>query len=108
MLIDLQLTNLFLRLIIMNHQQTVKRLAENPQKQNPSRSFEIYIPHLKLLKRISELMWDNTALYTADKIIESKIMKGLWMFFSYCETYYDDLELVKRCHLNIRLIIEVF
>lgn len=92
----------------MNHQRTVKQLAEKPQQQNPTRSFDAYIPHLKLLKRISELIWDKPDWYTAEIIGESKVMKGLWMFISYCEEYYEDCYLVKRCHLNLRLIIEVF
>lgn len=41
-------------------------------------------------------------------ITESKIMKGLWMFVSYCEAYYEDSYLVKRAHLNLYLIIEIF
>lgn len=94
----------------MNHQRTVKELAETPEKQNPSKSFDKYIPHLKLLKRISELIWDKPEWYTSDIIIESNVMeeKGLWMFISYCEAYFEDCYLVKRCHLNLRLIIEVF
>jgi hypothetical protein len=83
-------------------------LAEEPEERNPSKSFEKYLAHLKLLKRISELIWDNPKFYSADTINESKVMKGLWMFTSYCETYYEDCYLVKRCHLNLRLIIEVF
>jgi len=106
--IDLALVNNFLRLIVINHQRTVERLAEKPEQQNPSRSFEKYIAHLKLLKRISELIWDKPDWYTADKIIESKVMKGLWLFFSYCEAYYEDCYLVKRCHLNLLLVIEIF
>lgn len=35
-------------------------------------------------------------------------MKGLWMFVSYCEAYYEDSYLVKRAHLNLYLIIEIF
>jgi hypothetical protein len=35
-------------------------------------------------------------------------MKGLWIFISYCEAYYTDCYLVKRCHLNLSLIIEIF
>lgn len=35
-------------------------------------------------------------------------MKGLLIFISYCEAYYDDCYLVKRCHLNLSLIIETF
>lgn len=41
-------------------------------------------------------------------ITESKVMKGLWMFVSYCEAYYEDSYLVKRAHLNLYLIIEIF
>jgi hypothetical protein len=43
-------------------------LAEKPEKQNPYLSFEKYIEHLKLLKRISELIWDKTDWYTVDII----------------------------------------
>jgi len=35
-------------------------------------------------------------------------MKGLWMFVSYCEAYYEDCYRLKRCHLNLLLIIETF
>ena len=49
--------------------KTVKRLAEKPQKMNPTRSFEKYISHLKLLKRISELIWDNPDRYSAETIV---------------------------------------
>ena len=66
---DLSLVNKFLLLIVMNHQRTVKRLAEKPQKMNPTRSFEKYISHLKLLKRISELIWDNPDRYSAETIV---------------------------------------
>jgi hypothetical protein len=66
---DLSLVNKFLLLIVMNHQRTVKRLAEKPQKMNPTRSFEKYIAHLKLLKRISELIWDNPDRYSAETIV---------------------------------------
>ena len=55
-------------LIVLNHQLTVKHLAEKPEKQNPYLSFENYIEHLKLLKRISELIWDKPDLYNADII----------------------------------------
>jgi len=92
----------------MNHQRTVKQLAEKPERQNPSKSFEQYNAHLKLLQRISELIWDKPEWYTSDTIIDSKIMKVFWMFISYCEAYYEDSFLVKRCHLNLRLLIEVF
>lgn len=61
-----------------------------------------------MLKRISFLIWTKPDWYTPEIIIESKVMKGLWMFISFCELYYDDCDLVKRCHLNLRLIIEVF
>ena len=30
------------------------------------------------------------------------------MFVSYCEAYYEDSYLVKRAHLNLYLIIEIF
>jgi len=63
---------------------------------------------MKLVKRISERIWDKPDWYSAEMILESKIMKGLWQFVSYCETYYDDLALVKRVHLNLSLIIEIF
>ena len=53
----------------MNHQRTVKRLAEKPEKMNPTRSFEKYISHLKLLKRISELIWDKPEWYSAETIV---------------------------------------
>ena len=55
-------------LIVLNHQLTVKHLAEKPEKKNPYLSFEKYIEHLKLLKRISELIWDKPDLYNADII----------------------------------------
>ena len=85
---DLSLVNEFLRLIVRNHQRTVKQLSEKPEQKNPSRSFENYIPHLHLLKRISELIWDKPDWYTAEMIVGGKVMKGLWLFVSYCEAYY--------------------
>lgn len=83
-------------------------MSEKPEQKNPSLSFESYLPHLKLLKRISELIWDKPDWYTSEVIIKSKVMKGLWIFISYCEAYYTDCYLVKRCHLNLSLIIEIF
>ena len=41
-------------------------------------------------------------------IIDSKIRNGLWKFVSYCEAYYDDCDLVKRAHVNLYLIIQIF
>ena len=38
-------------------------------------------------------------------IIESKVMKGLWMFVSYCETYSQDCQLMNRAHVLLFLII---
>lgn len=35
-------------------------------------------------------------------------MKGLWILISYFETYLTDCNLVRRCHLNLSLIIEIF
>jgi len=61
-----------------------------------------------LLKRISEFIWDKPEPYNCEIITESKVMKGLWMFVSYCEAYYEDSYLVKRAHLNLFLIIEIF
>lgn len=43
-----------------------------------------------------------------ESIVESRVMRGLWLFISYCEAYYEDCYLVKRCHLNLSLIIEIF
>lgn len=60
------------------------------------------------MKRISEHIWDKPAPYSSDMIAESKVMKGLWMFVSYCEAYYEDCVLVKRAHLNLYLIIQIF
>ena len=57
---------------------------------NPSRSFEQYRKHLKLVKKISENIWDKLDWYPAQMIVESKVMKGLWVFVSYCETYRED------------------
>jgi hypothetical protein len=82
-----------------------------PSNKNPSRSFEGYTHHLILLKRISEAIWDKPDWYTAQSIIASRVMKGLWMFISYCEyckDYDDDCYLVRRCYLNLSLIIEMF
>lgn len=62
----------------------------NPEEKNPTRSFDPYLRHLKLVKRISEHIWDNHDWYSATMIIESKVMKGLWMFVSYCEIYRED------------------
>lgn len=85
---DLSGVNDFIRLIVRNHQVTVKHLSEKPEQKNPSRSFESYLHHLKLLKRISELIWDKHDWYTSDMIVKSKVMKGFWIFVSYCEAYY--------------------
>ena len=89
-LVDLSLLNQFLRLMVLNHQNTVRQLSEEPNQTNPSRSFESYLPHLRLLKKLSELIWDKIELYTVTSITESKVMRGLWYFVSYCEAYYDD------------------
>ena len=97
--------NSFLRLLITNHQRTVKKLSKNPEEKNPSRSFDTYLQHFKLVKRISEYIWDRPAPYSAEMIFESKVMNGLWKFVSYCEAYYEDCYLVKRAHLNLYLII---
>lgn len=86
----------------------MRQLSEEPNQTNPSRSFESYLPHLKLLKKLSELIWDKPEWYTVTNIAASKVMRGLWYFVSYCEAYYDDCYLVKRCHLNFLLIIEIF
>ena len=84
------------------------KLSQNPEEKNPARSFDKYLNHLKLVKRISEHIWDKPAPYSSEMIIESKVMKGLWMFVSYCEAYYEDCVLVKRAHLNLYLIIQIF
>lgn len=52
--LDIKRVNDFLRLLIVNHQWTVKQLAQNPEAMNPSRSFDQYQRHLKMVKRISE------------------------------------------------------
>ena len=57
---------------------------------------------------MSEMIWDKPDWYSVEMIAGSKVMKGLWMFISYCEAYYEDCYLVKRCHLNLLLIIEIF
>lgn len=80
----------FLRLLIVNHQRTVKRLAQNPEARNPTRSFDNYRKHLKLVKKISEQVWDKLDTFSATSIVESRVMKGLWLFVSYCETYRED------------------
>ena len=36
------------------------------------------------------------------------MLKGLWLFISYCEAYYDDCYLVKRCHFNLLILVETF
>lgn len=41
-------------------------------------------------------------------IKDSKIVNGLWKFVSYCEAYFEDCQLVKRAHVNLCLIIQVF
>ena len=75
---------------------------------NPSLSFDQYLKHLKLVKRISEGIWDKLDKYKASVIIESKVMKGLWMFVSYCETYDKDCLMLKRNHILLFLIIQMF
>ena len=103
--LDIKIVNDFLRLLIVNHQRTVKQLAKNPEAKNPARSFDTYLRHLKLVKRISEHIWDKPDWYTASMITESKVMKGLWMFVSYCETYREDCTLMNRAHVLLFLII---
>jgi len=103
--LDIKMVNDFLRLLIVNHQRTVKQLAKNPEAKNPARSFDTYLRHLKLVKRISEHIWDKPDWYTAAMITESKVMKGLWMFVSYCETYREDCTLMNRAHVLLFLII---
>ena len=80
----------------------------NKDATNPARSFEKYMKHLKLVKHISEHIWDKHDWYSASMIIESKVMKGLWMFVSYCETYKEDNLLMKRAHTLLFLIIQMF
>ena len=80
----------------------------NKDATNPARSFDQYLRHLKLVKRISEHIWDKHDWYTASMIIESKVMKGLWMFVSYCETYKEDCQLMNRAHVLLFLIIQMF
>lgn len=63
--IDIYRVNEFLRLLLLNHQRTVKQLAKNPEETNPSRSFDHYLNHLKLVKRISERIWDKPDTYSA-------------------------------------------
>mmetsp|Transcript_15552 Transcript_15552/g.21079 ORF Transcript_15552/g.21079 Transcript_15552/m.21079 type:complete len:95 (+) Transcript_15552:1585-1869(+) len=75
---------------------------------NPARSFDQYLRHLKLVKRISESIWDKLDRYKASAIIESKVMKGLWVFVSYCETYREDCQLLSRAHILLFLIIQMF
>lgn len=41
-------------------------------------------------------------------IVESKVMKGLWMFVSYCEIYREDCQLMSRAHVLLFLIIQMF
>jgi uncharacterized membrane protein (DUF373 family) len=93
---------------VLNHYDTVKQLSEKLEEKNPTQSFDKYLPHLRLLKKMSELIWDKPDWYSMEAIVHSKVMKGLCMFISYCEAYYEDCELVKRCHLNLLLIIEIF
>ena len=100
--------NEFLHLLLLNHQRTVRHLSKKPDVKNASRSFETYLRHLKLVKRISEHIWDKPEPYTAEMIIESKVRNGLWKFVSYCEAYYEDCFLVKRAHVNLCLIIQIF
>lgn len=108
MLLDLGQLNQFLRLIVLNHQDTVKQLSEKPEEKNPKRSFSTYLDHLSLLRKMSEIIWDKPDWYSMETIVQSKVMKGLWMFVSYCEAYFEDCYLVKRCHLNLLLIVEIF
>ena len=86
----------------------VAKLSKNPEPRNPARSFDPFIKHLTLLKKISELIWEKPDLYSGEIIMNSRVMKGLWMFVSYCETYNEDCYRLKRCHLNLLLIIETF
>ena len=100
--------NEFLHLLLLNHQRTVIKLSKKPDAKNASKSFDPFLRHLKLAKQISEYIWDKPEPYTAQMIIDSKIRNGLWKFVSYCEAYYDDCDLVKRAHVNLYLIIQIF
>lgn len=75
---------------------------------NPTRSFDNYIKHLKLIDKILKHIWAKHEWYKASTIVESRVMKGLWMFFSYCETYRDDLALVNFVYVLLILIIQMF
>ena len=61
--------NDFLRLLMDNHKITANQLALNPEDGNPSRSVDQYEKHLKLVKRISEHIWDKQDWYTASMIV---------------------------------------
>lgn len=105
---DLSLVKQFLRLVVASHQRTVRRLAETPQMQNPTRSFENFLPHLELVKQISVQIQLRKEWYTEAAIRRSSVMRTLWDFIGYCEAYYDDCYLVKRCHLNLLLLVITF
>lgn len=64
--------------------------------------------HLKLVKKIAEHIWDKHDWYSASMIVQSRVMKGLWMFVSYCETYREDCTLLNRVHVLLFLIIQMF
>lgn len=106
--LDLRRVNYFLRLLIVNHQRTVRQLAKSPEAKNPARSFEQYNRHLKLVKRIMEQIWAKQDKYSARLIRESRVIDGLWMFVSYCETYREDCYQLNRAHVLLFLIIQMF
>lgn len=66
------------------------------------------MPHLELVKQISVQIQLRKELYTETAIRRSIVMLTLWDFIGYCEAYYDDCYLVKRCHLNLLLLVITF
>lgn len=75
---------------------------------NPQRSFENFLPHLELIKQMSVQIQLKKEWYSESAIRRSSVMRALWDFIGYCEAYYDDCNLVKRCHLNLLLLVITF
>jgi len=73
-----------------------------------AKSFDAFLKHFKLIKKISEKIWAAPDCFSADHIRESRIMNQLWTFVSYCEAYFEDCVLVKRAHFNLHMVLQIF
>lgn len=98
----------FLRLLVCNHQNTVRQLMFSPSPSNPKQSFVAYYKYLELIRRITERIWAEPDLYPSSVIIETSVIRSLLIFQSFCEAYSNDCHLLKRIHFNFQYVIEIF